>query len=87
MRPVGQNILIKPDQGSEQSEGGIFVPLTARRPSNKGTVIAVGAGSKLKPMKFREGQTAYRVKEWGEEILIDGELHFLMNQDALIAIE
>lgn len=87
MIPVKENILIKPFAGDEISEGGIFVPLTVRKPSNKGIVIAVGSGSAKKPMQFKEGDRVFRVKDWGQEVLVNGELHYLMNQDAILALE
>ena len=85
MKPILNNILLKPLQSDEISEGGIFVPLTARKPSNKCVVVAVGRGSANKPMKFKEGEIVYRVKDWGDGLFINGELHYLMNQDAAIA--
>lgn len=87
MKPIGQNVLIKPAISDEVSEGGLFVPDAYRTPSNKGTIVATGDGSPKKPMKVSAGQTCYRVKDWGQEVLVDGELHYLMNQDAVIAIQ
>jgi len=87
MQPVKENILIKPFAGDEISEGGIFVPLTVRTPSNKGVVIAVGKGTLKNPMKLKVGDTVFRVKSWGQEVLVNGELHYLMNQDAILALE
>lgn len=86
MIPIRSNILFKPFPGEEISEGGIFVPESAREINNKGTIMKVGNGTKDKPMRFKEGQTAIRVKDWGTEVLIGGELHFLMDQDAIIAL-
>lgn len=87
MKPIGHNVLIKPHLSDEVSEGGIFVPDSCKTPSNKGLIVAVGNGTPSKPMKVKAGQTCFRVKDWGQEVLIDGELHFLMNQDAVIAIQ
>lgn len=87
MQPIAQNVLIKPFQINSQTEGGIFVPETAMRPSNKGEVIAAGKGSIVHPMQFKKGDIVYRTKDWGEEIIINGELHYIMNQKAIIAIE
>lgn len=87
MTPVGQNILIKPFAGDEISEGGIFVPISVRKPSNKGIVISVGNGSGKKPMQFKEGDRVYRVKDWGQEVLVNGELHYLMTQDSILALD
>ena len=61
--------------------------MSVRKPSNKGVVVAVGDGSSKKPMQFKEGDTVFRVKGWGQEILVNGELHYLMTQDSILAIE
>lgn len=87
MQPIRENVLVKPFKSDEISEGGIYVPETARGISNKVRIVSVGRGSKDKPMKLKAGTTGYRVQNWGQEIEIDGELHFLMNQSAIIAIE
>lgn len=87
MQPIRTQILFQPMPSDEVSEGGIFVPETARAISNKGVIKAVGRGTAKKPMMFTPGDTVYRVKDWGCEIIIDGELHFLMDMDAILAKE
>lgn len=87
MTPIRTQVLVKPYPSDEISEGGIFVPESARRVSNKVKVIKTGNGTKDRPMVFKEGQTAYRVYEWGLDVEINGELHFLLDQDGLLAVE
>ena len=87
MQPIRNYVLVKPFPSDEISEGGIFVPESARRESSKVYIVAVGNGSAGKPMHFRPGQTAYRVKDWGTLVEIDGEKHYLMENSAIIAIE
>lgn len=87
MIPVGQNVLVKPFPSPEITAGGLFVPESVREINNKVEIVSVGNGSPKKPMRLKAGQTGYRVKNWGEEIEIKGELHFIMNQDAIIALE
>ena len=87
MKPIRNNVLVKPFPPSEQSEGGIFVPLSVRKENNRGTVIAVGNGTKGRPMQFRPGQVVYRVKDWGTPVEIQGENHYLMDDSAILATE
>lgn len=87
MKPVNQYVLVKPFPAEEFTEGGLFVPESARQISNKVKIVAVGGGSPKQPMQFREGQTAFRTKDWGQEVEIGGELHFLMTQQSIIALE
>lgn len=87
MKPIRSNVLVKPFPPSEQSEGGIFVPLSVRKDNNKGTVVAVGNGTKGRPMQFSPGQVVYRVKDWGMPVEIEGEKHYLMDDSAILATE
>ncbi len=90
MTPVLNQILVKPFPSDEISEGGIYVPESARTVSNKVMIVAVGKGTKRTPMKVKPGQVGYKVKSDGEttwctEVIIDGEKHYLMGQDAILA--
>lgn len=87
MKPVNQYVLVKPFPPSEFTDGGLIVPDSVKKVSNKVKVIAVGNGSPKQPMQFVEGQTVFRVKSWGTEIEIDGDIHYIMSQDSIIAIE
>lgn len=85
---LGENkILFKPLPADEQTESGLFVPLSARAVSNKGTIEMVGYGTEKKPMRLKEGLVGFRVKDWGEELIIENERYFLMEQEAILAIE
>ena len=87
VKPIKNNVLVKPFPSDEMSTGGILLPESARRISNKMEVVEVGTGTKDRPMQFRKGQTVYRVKDWGNEVVIDGQLHFIMTDDGIIATE
>ena len=57
MQPIRSNVLAKPYPPDEISDGGIFIPESARSESNKMLIIAVGNGTKDRPMKFKKGHT------------------------------
>ena len=87
MKPIRSNVLVKPFPPSEISEGGIFVPLSVRKENNRVTIISVGNGTKDRPMQFKPGQGAFRVKDWGTPVEIKGEMHYLMDDSAILATE
>lgn len=87
MKPIGQYVLVKPYPSNDKTEGGLFVPESVQTPSNKVYVVEVGNGSPKKPMLLEKGQTGFRVKDWGEPYIIDGELHFMMTQQSIIALQ
>lgn len=86
MQPVNQNILVKPFQSDNISEGGIIVPDSYKKDSNKVEVVAVGNGTTLRPMRRKVGEIGYRVKDHGVEILVNGEKHFILDQSWIIAL-
>ncbi len=87
MTPIRNEILFKPFPANEFTNGGIFVPLSAREISDKGTIIKIGRGTEKKPMKLKVGMIAHRVKNRGTQVIIDNEIYFLMDASAILAIE
>lgn len=85
--PYNSNILFRPLPSESVSSGGIIVPDSYKRHSNKGEIMAVGEGSENRPMKLKKGMIGYRVKDWGFEFQEDGVTYFLMDENAIIAIE
>lgn len=87
IQPVRNNILVECLEGESVSEGGIFVPDAFKRESNKVRVVAVGTGLPAKPMKRKVGEIGYRVRDWGEPLIDNGKLFYLMDASAIIATE
>jgi len=85
VKPIRSYVLVRPFPSDEKSIGGIIVSDAHKAVNNKVEVMAVGNGEKNKPMKLKPGQTGFRVKDWGDEVEIDGVRHFLMKQDAILA--
>lgn len=85
MIPIKDNVLIKPFMSDEKSVGGIIVSEAHRAVSQKVKVVAVGNGTKKHPMNFNVGDTVFRVKDCGDEIIINGERHFIVKSTWLIA--
>lgn len=87
MQPIRNQVLIKPFPPDEISEGGIFVPESARKESNRVSIIAVGRGTMEKKMTLKPGQVAYRIKDWGMPVDIEGQRHYLLEDAAILATE
>lgn len=86
MNPIKNQILFKPYMQDEVTQFGLFVPESYRKFSDKGKIIAVGKGTKEKPMRLVPGQTVYRVHDWGTAVEIKGETLYLMDDSAILAI-
>jgi chaperonin GroES len=80
MKPIKNFVLIKPCPADEVSEGGLFLPESARERSSKADVVAVGRGTAAMAMEAKPGDRIFHIKGAGTEFIINGESHFLINQ-------
>lgn len=80
MKPIKNFVLIKPCPSDEVTEGGLFIPESARERSSKADVIAVGNGTAAMEMEAKPGDRIFHIKGAGTEFIIDGESHFLISQ-------
>lgn len=87
IKPVRNNVLVKCLEGTNVTEGGIFLSDAHLKDSNKVEIVSVGTGLPKRPMRLKPGQVGYRVQDWGQEIEDNGQKYYLMEQSAIIAIE
>jgi chaperonin GroES len=87
VQPIKNNILVEPFKGSNQTESGFIIPDSAIKESNHVKVIAVGEGTKKRPMKLKVGDTGYRVQNWGSPVIDDGKLFYIMEDVVIIALD
>ena len=93
LKPLGDRIVIKIVEDTEQTTGGIFIPDSAKEKPQKGEVVAVGQGKvnekgDREPMDVKVGDTVLYAKYAGTDIKIDGvEYKILSVKDALAIIE
>ena len=93
LKPLGNRIVIKVIEDTEQTSGGIFIPDSAKEKPQKGEVVAVGEGKmnekgEREPMDVKVGETVLYAKYAGTDIKMDGvEYKILSVKDALAVIE
>jgi chaperonin GroES len=75
-------ILVKPCPSEEQTEGGLFIPESARERSSRAVIVEVGNGTKKEPMQYKKGDMVIHIKGAGdnEEFILGGETHYLIRQ-------
>lgn len=86
MQAILNKILIKPFPSEEKSTGGIIVADGFRERNSKATIISVGNGTKKTPMRYKPGMVVFSVKDNGEEFIINGEKHYLIESSWILAI-
>lgn len=87
IQPIRNQVLVKCFKGDSISEGGIIVPDSARKDSNKVEIIETGKGTTARPMRLKKGDIGFRVKDWGTEVWENGEKYFIMEDSAIIALQ
>lgn len=87
IRPIRNNVLVECLETNGVTAGGLFIPDAFKGESNRVKVVAVGSGTKEKPMKLKVGSVGYRVQGWGQPIEDNGKKYYLMEAQAIIATE
>lgn len=85
LKPIGNRVLIKEDAVLEK-RNGIIIPDTAKEKQEKGTVLAVGKGSKDEPMTLKVGDKVLYGKYSGTEIKEDGEVLLIVRESDVFAV-
>ncbi|MDW8394384.1 MAG: co-chaperone GroES [Chitinophagales bacterium] len=77
-KPNEDRVLVQPEPAEEKTASGIIIPDTAKEKPQRGKVVAVGEGSKEKPVTVKVGDRVLYGKYAGTEITIDGEDYLIM---------
>lgn len=91
IRPLGDHILVKPEDEKEVKKGGIIIPDTAKEKPQEGKIIAVGKGKRLEngtivPLEVKAGDKVLFGKYSGTEIKVDGDDYLIMREDDVLGI-
>lgn len=83
--PVGDNILVEPLQVNEITEGGIYLPDTARVTPDKGKIISVGDTVKSIDV-LTEGVTVLFRKGSGHDVSYKNKEYVILPVKEIIGI-
>lgn len=91
IRPLFDNVLIKPLEAETKTASGILLPESAKEKPQAGLVMATGPGSvddkgKLVKMVIKTGDKVMYKKWGGNEIKVNGEEWLLVEQKDILAI-
>lgn len=92
LKPIHDNVIIKPITESEVTKSGIVLPDTVdKEKPEKGEVIAVGEGKLLDngqraPMSVKVGDKVMFKKYSPDEIKLDGQDYLVISESDIIAI-
>lgn len=92
MRPLHDRVLIRPVEVSRQTSGGLYLPDSARTPSQvMGVVVELGEGPVTAkgvrlPHLVEVGQTVLFPAEAGFEIDLDDGTYLILRETELLAV-
>ena len=86
IKPLADRVIIEPAAAEEKTAGGIIIPDTAKEKPQKGTVVAVGPGTKDNPITLKAGDTVLYGKYSGTEISFDEKDYLIMRESDVVAI-
>jgi chaperonin GroES len=86
IKPLADRVLIQPAAAEEKTASGIIIPDSAKEKPLKGSVIAVGKGTKDEEMVVKIGDQVLYGKYAGTELELDNEKYIIMRQSDILAI-
>ena len=89
--PLGDKIVILPQEEGEQTYGNIIVPDTGKEKPEMGKVLAVGPGristdGTLIPNKLKEGQKVMVPKFGAQTVEIENETYIMASENDVLGI-
>jgi chaperonin GroES len=90
LKPLGDNVVVKPAEAEEQTKSGLFIPDTAKEKPQKGTVVAVGEGKfedgVRVPVDVKEGDVVIYGKYGGTDIKVEDVEYKILRASDLYAV-
>ncbi|CAI8255619.1 MAG: co-chaperone GroES [Flavobacteriaceae bacterium TMED120] len=86
IKPLADRVLIEPAAAETKTSSGIIIPDTAKEKPQKGTVVAVGPGTKENPITVKVGDQVLYGKYAGTELQHEGKDYLIMKENDLLAI-
>ena len=84
--PLADRVIIQQAEAETTTASGIIIPDTAQEKPQKGTVIAVGKGTKENPMTVKAGDNILYGKYAGTELKYNGSDYMIMKESDILAI-
>ncbi|MCG8686185.1 MAG: co-chaperone GroES [Desulfobacterales bacterium] len=82
VKPLGDRILVKIDEGEEKTKGGLYIPETAQEKTQIGTVVAIGSDEEI---TVKAGDRVMFDKYAGTTVKIDDKDHLILSVGDVLA--
>ena len=86
IKPLADRVLVEPAAAETKTSSGIIIPDTAKEKPQKGTIVAVGKGTKDNPITVSVGDSVLYGKYAGTELQHEGVDYLIMKESDILAI-
>ena len=86
IKPLADRVLIEPAAAETKTSSGIIIPDSAKEKPQKGTVVAIGKGTKENPITVKVGDQVLYGKYAGTELQHEGSDYLIMKESDILAI-
>ena len=86
IKPLADRVLIEPAAAETKTSSGLYIPDTAKEKPQKGTVVAVGIGTKKNPMTVAVGNQVLYGKYAGTELQHEGKDFLIMKESDILGV-
>ncbi|MBN1302830.1 MAG: co-chaperone GroES [Anaerolineales bacterium] len=91
LKPLGDRLVVEPQEQEEVTAGGIVLPETAKEKPQQGTVLAIGPGTRDDSgnriaMDVKVGDKVLYAKYGGTEFKQDGKKLLILRESDILAI-
>jgi len=86
IKPLADRVLVEPAAAETKTASGLIIPDNAKEKPQKGTVVAIGTGTKDEPLTVKVGDTVLYGKYAGTELKLEGTDYLMMRESDILAI-
>ncbi len=91
IRPLGDKLVVKLIEDTEKTEGGIFIPDSAKEKPQKGEIVAVGPGKTLDDgkkaeMEVKVGEIVLFAKYAGSDVKLGEDTFKILAADEVLGV-
>ena len=91
LKPLGDKVVVEVLDAEEMTASGIFLPDSAKKKPQEGTVIATGNGRVLdngerNQLSLKVGDKVLFSKYGGNEVSLEGKEYTILDEDQIYAI-
>jgi len=91
IKPINDKVLVKRLEAEARTAGGIVLPDNAKEKPKEGTVIALGAGKRMKDgsraaFQVTKGDRVIFSSYAGTEVKVSGDEFLILGEDDILAI-